>query len=342
MNAQTITRLKKQFIPAILIISAALVSAGIAHAGIEEHIVKTETGFYYTVQKGDTLWDLSEKFADSPWQWPNLWHYNPEIKNPHLIYPGQKIRIYQKDFYGEKKAPEPEKKAEPEAKQYFTFSKINSVGFIRQQAVNPLGVLFQDRHNTTLIGTDSQVYIRPQSPASLSIGEIYFTYRTISPIRDPQTKDYIGVQHLLTGIVEINELKQNLAIGKVISSFREITEGDMLMPFMQRNEKIEIKPGIEGIGGKLIKSEDDWKLIGEQIIAFIDRGADHGVETGQRYQVLTPITKNRKYRADKPEKLNFEKVGELMVLSTEDTTATVLITYSGQDLAAGMPIQAMR
>ena len=47
----------------------------------------------YTIQKGDTLWDLSQKFLSNPWYWPKIWSLNPAIENPHWIYPGNKLRI---------------------------------------------------------------------------------------------------------------------------------------------------------------------------------------------------------------------------------------------------------
>jgi nucleoid-associated protein YgaU len=47
----------------------------------------------YVIQRGDTLWDLSGKYLDSPWYWPKLWSYNPQIENPHWIYPGNPLRL---------------------------------------------------------------------------------------------------------------------------------------------------------------------------------------------------------------------------------------------------------
>ena len=51
-------------------------------------------GETHTVVKGDTLWDLSQKVLGSPWYWPKVWSYNPEIANPHWIYPGNLVRFF--------------------------------------------------------------------------------------------------------------------------------------------------------------------------------------------------------------------------------------------------------
>src|SRR5258708_7843855 len=47
----------------------------------------------YVIQKGDTLWDLSQKFLSNPWYWPRIWSLNPSIENPHWIYPGNKLKV---------------------------------------------------------------------------------------------------------------------------------------------------------------------------------------------------------------------------------------------------------
>lgn len=59
--------------------------------------VRDDAPKIYMVIKGDTLWDISELYLDDPWLWPRLWQINPDIENPHLIYPGDKLTLVWKN-----------------------------------------------------------------------------------------------------------------------------------------------------------------------------------------------------------------------------------------------------
>jgi hypothetical protein len=70
---------------------AALLFIGVAVA--QDVSVRSDHPDEYVVVKGDTLWDISGRFLEKPWQWPAIWHVNPQIENPHLIYPGDVISL---------------------------------------------------------------------------------------------------------------------------------------------------------------------------------------------------------------------------------------------------------
>ena len=307
-----------------------------ASAGIEDHITRTESGFYYTIQKGDTLWDLSEEFSNSPWGWPEMWHYNPNISNPHLIYPGQKILIYKKEWEGQEKQPQPVAE-EPvqKLKTFYTFKAIDRVGFIREKAVAHLGTIFKVQGDAKQISTGALVYIYPEPGVpSLSVGSKYTIFRTFTPVKDQENDKNYGVQHLLTGIVEITAIEPEFALGKVIDSYRGIQVNDHLMPYEQRDVNLQIRESKKGLAGKVIKPEDDEKLIGQHSIIFIDKGEIDGIEPGQYYSLYLQESARPNPEKTRSVALTPYHIGKVIVLHTEKTTSTVLITNSKQQITS--------
>ena len=331
----------------ILILSIFLLMPsfpGSQPAAQDQPTVKYETGFYYTVQKGDTLWDLSQKFSDTPWQWPEMWQENSQIANPHRIYPGQRIRLYRRrsaQGYGEKGLLKDKTVADkPELTNMldFHFASIDRVGFIRKDPVQSLGTIFKVEGQKEMISTGDLVYIRPGDNSPLAKGQKFTIYRTLKPIKTKDTNKLIGIQHYLSGAVEITIVRPDFVLGRIVATYRPIKVGDLLMPYDRRLPQIEMQQSPKGLEGHIIGSEEHQSMFGENAIVFIDKGVQEGVRPGQLYWIY----KQEKFRINPKEKyettLTPVLLGELFVLHTEKTTATVMITDSLTAIEPGTKI----
>ena len=337
----------------VLLLSACLAivlgaQASAAEQANQKAEVEYQAGFYYTVKKGDTLWDLSQRFSDTPWQWPDLWRENTQIPNPHWIYPGERIRLFRKSDKHRYQVPvkkeipqtapkveatTPEEELEPQID--FLYSKIDRVGFIRDPSVAPMGEIFKSLDNKKLISKDDQIYIKyPDSgrTESFAPGLRMTVYRKLYP---GEARSF-GAQHYILGIVEIMTVNNDYAIAKVMDSFRKIQVGDLVMRYEPRNPILSVVESTPGIEGHVLVGEEHTKMLGDLFTAFIDKGTDDQIVPGQIYNIyyqeygrggsggskipLAPVT-----------------IGSLLVLHTEKTTSTVVITSSSRKISPGQP-----
>jgi len=330
--------------------------------------VKQNAEFYYTVKKGDTLWDISKHFFDSPWAWPGLWSENKQIANPHLIYPGNRIRIYQEEgvikivqappeeleeeVQEEKEPvvaeiveqPEPEVMVEePEEKgPSFWYSKIEWVGFVREKAAVPYGKIFKIKDKRVLVSKGDIVFIKQKKGTdvpALIPGGLYTIYEQMEkPVKDSLTGKFVGIQHYIKGVLEVTEILQKepdiIAEGKVVKSFRAIKEGDFLLSYKRRAPDVILSQSVEGIEGRLLASEEGLSVFAQDSIAFIDKGDADGVKPGQAYvifyqEMAKPVVKN-------------VEVGTFMVLHTEEKTSTVIVRKSTRGIKPGFMFRAAK
>ena len=314
--------------------------------------VESETGFYYTIQKGDTLWDLSQQFADSPWLWPELWEENDQIRNPHWIFPGERIRLYKKadtqtmvnttpgPIEPAAPAPEPtaQKAQEKAAEPFFLYPSIDRIGFIRKPPVSPSGTIFEVQGHKELISEGDTIYVHPEpdTPATNFIpGSQHTIFRYLQPTAEKDSDQTIGTQHYIMGIVEVTQIEPDMVLAKVVKSFRSIKIGDMLMPYSQQSPRVELKPSTPGIDGRIITSEEHTVLTGDHMLAFIDKGRADNIEVGQQYSIYRnekTVLENRQFKEKTLPPTDF---GTLLVLHTEQTTATVVITQSDSSISMG-------
>lgn len=333
--------------------------------GIAAEVVETESGIYYTVKKGDTLWDLSRKFADSPYIWPDMWSDNSQITNPHRIYPGERIRLYRREDVMQtpieepvveaavveiepepELVPPPEEEPEPPVEpvqevKYVTYSRVDQVGFIRKPPVKPHGKIFSVRNDVEMIATDDIVYIRRQGKNTLIPGNKYSVYRIPNKVWDKNSGTYLGAQHYPVGVVLIQRIEEkDYAVGKIERAFINIRIGDMLMPFQRRPIDLARRKPPADITGEIVMAEVGNLVIGDNVVAYINRGKKHGVEVGHIYNVFYQESGRLNPKSNRKIFLDPVDFGEFIVLLTEDITSTVLITKAQRHIQPGTKFHA--
>ncbi|UCF90141.1 MAG: LysM peptidoglycan-binding domain-containing protein [Desulfobacterales bacterium] len=323
-------------------LTVALAMPSDLRAAEETKVIEHESGFYYTIQEGDTLWDLSQRFSDSPWQWPDLWRENSQIANPHRIYPGERIRLYRRhgaDRFRVAQKDAPPELAPPLQAIHFEYAGIDRVGFIRKDPIPSHGRIFKVKDDKQMISTGDLVYIQPRKNLVLVPGTLYTAYRTLKPIKDKKTEAYIGIQHYLIGVIEITRQESGFALAKVVKAYRHLEVGDLLMPYARRLPEIRLQNSPEGLKGRIIVGEEHQKILGDTILAFIDKGRQDGVKPGQFYSIYYQDKHRLDQESAHEDWLTPIDIGELLVLHTEQSTATVLITGSEKAIRPGTEIR---
>lgn len=319
-----------------------------------------ETGIYHTVHRGDTLWAISNRYFGSPFIWPDLWQKNSQLPNPHWIYPGQILRLYMKDgvpaFEVVDNIPESGDTRPPgntmtyssntssssmtDKQAYYHYSLIDQIGFIRTPAVEPHGVLFKSKDDKKIVSKGDMVYLRSEGGHPLLTGQKYSVFRTLLPFGKKTDAEEIGLQHYIVGIVEITGQQPELAVATVLESFRSIEVGDLLMPYHPRSPNIDYRDDKKELEGHLILAEEHYKIMGKDMVGFIDRGTQDGVDVGQSYVLYYRENESEPHETQKAQLLPVIEFGSFLVLHTEQTTATVVVTRADRDIPPGVNFKA--
>ena len=303
-----------------------------AREGAKTFDTNQDTGFYYTIKKGDTLWDLSQKFYNSQWDWPGLWELNKEIKNPHWIYPGNTIRVYLKPEF---KKQHPEKPNRMAVETRFNYPAIHRSGFIKKEQVAPLGTVLREKEGNIMMTTNDIVYIRPTGLAPFVTGHRYQIYSTSQVNQKIGTGRYKGIKHLIKADLEIIEVNTQYAAGKIKKAHTDVVSGDLVMDFYPRQPTFKVDEHPGPVDAVLLCSEDNNVLVNDYRIAFINKGADDNIQSGNIYTIKRG--KENESVFDVKTGLDIAPVasGRLMVLHTEAASATVMVLSSVQDIHPG-------
>jgi len=297
----------------------------------------------YVIKQGDTLWGLSDRFIKDPNYWPNMWSKNSQITNPHVIYPGQKVRIFPDRLeFVPKDEPAVQKKAAAtpaaavatqetlaEVVKERTYSVRGSEGFILETDTKSAGTIISINNNRNIAGDDDIVYTNIGRERGVKGGEKFSVYRRDGNVSHPVSNEILGTKITPLGAIQLTDLEKSTSRAIVTRTNQEITPGSYLMPARDnKRREIPLKMTSRDLKGYIVDSYSGISIIATGDIVYIDLGSSHGAEPGNMLYIVRDVTIDGSSLTGYTEKLPQELLGALVILETGKKTATALVVKS--------------
>ena len=306
------------FIAALLLCYTTLLPA-------QELMLKPDAPKSYTVKEGDTLWDISGLYLAQPWLWPQLWKLNPQVTNPHLIYPGDVLSLsydangnpvlsvnnnvvtLSPDTSGAMSAPEVTamssggKKLSPSVRK--TLKSTKAITTLPLNMIRPFLTYEQALSETQLeklpyvLGSDDTwknstkehvLYIKGE----LELGASYGIYRKGKAYIDPHTKELLAYETILVATAKVfrpgsDEANQPASV-RVIDIKQEIRQGDRLLPAAEGQSLpafFVMSKPERVIDGDIIDTTADLREFAKWDIVVLNRGQLDEVKAGHMFAI---------------------------------------------------------
>ena len=309
----------------------------------------------HQVRKGDTLWDICEHYFRNPYQWPRIWAFNPQIQNPHWIFPGDQVRL--RGAGDQVAAPSQsgtggglvDRRRQVPPDTIF----LRTQGYIDDDT-NNWGEISGSPEEKMILTDNDEIYLRIGSSHDLKVGQELTIYR---PLRSVGGGKLIGIQG--TARVDQWNPKDRVARAKIIEAIDAIERGARVGPVARRFEVVPPARNEKDVTAKILTSVQPHQLYGQHQIVFLDQGDEAGLKPGNRLFVIrkgdawhgTQTTNSSAKRialeddspaateaVPKPRDnsvLPEEVQAELRIINVRKNTAMAIVTASRHEIEAG-------
>lgn len=332
---------------AVAVLLTALLSFSVAAQ-------KSETR--YTVERGDTLWDIAATFFADPWHWPDVWYDNPSIKDPHLIYPGDTLTLKwqqgkpQLTYQASHTIAADEPASPVPSVEPLLLPHLAQDTLIEKARLVALPRVLGSPEGRRLLSAQDTVYI----DAELHEGnwQIYRAAHTVSYRRVDQSTDnrpqMVSLTHVANG--SVTEVASNYSVMTLTQVNQEIRPNDVLLPAPDRAQA-QFWPYPAKIKATLLGHLYGSEYVAQGQLVVLDKGTKAQVAAGQVFQVA----QSGKQVVNQPGEYQYQaqagktssgitvlpsvKIGEVMVIRSYPWMSLAVVQQATQPIKAGM--QAM-
>ncbi len=306
----------------------------------------------YVVQRGDTLWDISGMFLRDPWYWPEIWYANPQVENPHLIYPGDVLTLVYVDGRPqirlerggvvqagntERLSPRIREEALDAAITTIRFEVISAFlskgSVLEKDEIDELPYMVAIREGHLMASAGNDVYVRGNTGG---VGSGYSIVHIGDELIEPDDDEVVGYEGIFAGEGTITRAGDPATMF-LNKTRREALEGDRLVEqefrvplnFYPRSPETQVN-------GRIIHVVDGVSLIGQYMIVVLNRGSSHGLDEGHVLSVWQTGAEieDRFASRFKNEKITLpdERAGHLMVFKTYDRISYALVMEATSEI----------
>lgn len=325
----------------------------------------------YTVVKGDTLWDISTHFLNTPWLWPRLWQANSQIENPHLIYPGDRLTLIW--LNGEPRIMRKQlKKLSPIPRLAEKKTPIPTI------PLTAISAFLSKDHviNSALLANAPRLLGDAKATPRFFEGDIFYgegkynkqtlygIYHLGNNYLDPDTHELLGTALTFVGNAQVSKNPNVSATDMItpldfLKSSREARQGDLILAIPEHESLPAFflpQPVPNKLWGNIIATLNNTVSIGKGDVVVINKGNRENIKIGSMFSILRSgpnvLIKNKRvvYQKDASKlaqlrnpdfEIPAERVGELMVFKVYDKVSLALVMRSSDIMATNYKIQGI-
>ncbi|MDH5358272.1 MAG: LysM peptidoglycan-binding domain-containing protein [Gammaproteobacteria bacterium] len=245
----------------------------------------------HVVVSGDTLWDISGKFLKHPWHWPDIWYANPQIENPHLIYPGDIISLVYRDGRPVLELTRGTTvKLSPEIRETVLGKAIPTIPLeairpfltrprvVAEEVLAAAPYIVASSDERLISGAGDTVYARGVDEQQ---GKNYSVFRGGKIYTDPETDELLGYEAIYTADAMVSEMGDPATVTLRLTT-REVLMGDKLLPVVEDDYEANFIPRApdQQIDGYIISVFDGVSQVGQYQIVVLNRGDRDDLQVG--------------------------------------------------------------
>ena len=234
----------------------------------------------HSVKRGDTLWDLSAKYYQNPYFWPRVWAYNPQILNPHWIYPGDRLKLR-----------EPGGATLGNIGMGFSSQRgrvtpgtlfLRDVGWVDDRKDDDWGEVQGSPDDQLLLSETDDVYIQLGEDHEVAVGQLLTIWK---PLRKVGSGDAKGLLVSIRGTAKVERIntKTRMVRAKIVESLDVIERGARVGPVGRRFDVVPPAQSDKDIEATILASIYPHQFYGQNQVIFIDKGEKEGVKPGMRF-----------------------------------------------------------